>query len=282
MMKASSFNPQKAFFWKAIKRFCMAFGIGVTSRRNLESLENLALQQPSFDLRFIRALGQPHYGPSFELLNKSRAQLRQDIFALANTKYKLGGYFVEFGATDGVKLSNTFLLETEFSWTGILCEPARIWEESLKKNRPNSIIETLCVWSESGIELDFNECKIPELSTIEKVRSGDEHEDRRKSGNVYSVLTISLEDLLIKHSAPTYIDFLSIDTEGSEFEILTNFDFENYSFGVITVEHNFTAGREKIFQLLQGKGYERVLEHISMFDDWYVSKELNQFKRGLL
>jgi hypothetical protein len=84
------------------------------------------------------------------------------------------------------------------------------------------------------------------------------------------VSTISLNDLLSKHNAPKHIDYLSIDTEGSEFEILNSFDFSSHSFGVVTVEHNFTPVRQKIFELLSGHGYTRQFENLSKFDDWYV------------
>ena len=66
------------------------------------------------------------------IAEKSRAQLKQDIFVLLETGFKRDGYFVEFGATNGVDLSNSWLLEKAFGWTGILAEPARIWHDDLK------------------------------------------------------------------------------------------------------------------------------------------------------
>lgn len=167
-------------------------------------------------------------------------------------------------------MSNTYLLETEFSWTGILAEPARLWEKQLRANRPNAFIETLCVWKDSNSSLIFNETDVPELSTIDSFSDGDGHRDTRLAGKTYEVQTISLNDLLIKHRAPKYIDYLSIDTEGSEYEILEAFNFNEFSFGIITVEHNYTPQREKIFALLTGHGYKRKYENISAFDDWYV------------
>jgi len=84
------------------------------------------------------------------------------------------------------------------------------------------------------------------------------------------VQTVSLEDLLKKNNAPKYIDYLSIDTEGSEYEILSAFNFDEFNIKVITVEHNFTHQRELIFTLLTKHGYKRKYDYVSEFDDWYV------------
>ena len=177
---------------------------------------------------------------------------------------------MEFGAINGIDYSNTYLLETEFSWTGILAEPARLWEKQLKANRPNASIETLCVWKDSNSSLIFNETDMPGLSTIDSFSDGDSHRNTRLAGKKYEVQTISLNDLLIKHRAPKYIDYLSIDTEGSEYEILKSFNFSEYFIKIITVEHNYTPQRELIFALLTSHGYKRKYENISEYDDWYV------------
>ena len=86
----------------------------------------------------------------------------------------------------------------------------------------------------------------------------------------YSVETVSLNDLLSQNGAPKRIDFLSLDTEGSELEILETFDFDTWDVRLIVVEHNFTEARQKIYDLLTSKGYERRLETLSDVDDFYV------------
>lgn len=85
------------------------------------------------------------------------------------------------------------------------------------------------------------------------------------------MLSISLVDLLEENSAPAHIDYISIDTEGSEYEILSDFPFSKFTFGMISVEHNFNANREHIFNLLTTNGYVRILESVSNYDDWYVN-----------
>jgi hypothetical protein len=77
-------------------------------------------------------------------------------------------------------------------------------------------------------------------------------EERAKK---YFVDTISLIDPLSEYGAPHEIDYLSIDTEGSEYEILEAFDFEKFHIKIITCEHNYTTNRENIYSLLAKNGY---------------------------
>jgi FkbM family methyltransferase len=199
----------------------------------------------------------------------SNSQLGQDLFVLSELNFKVNGYFVEFGATDGVDLSNTWMLEKHFGWSGILAEPGRRWHDNLKMNRSCNI-ETNCVWRESNLSLTFNETHSRELSTIDSYSASDNNGESRKRGEKYAVNTISLLDALDKYDAPRVVDYLSIDTEGSEFDILECFDFGRYNFRIITCEHNFSPQRQTIHSLLTRKGYVRKYIEVSSVDDWYV------------
>ena len=243
-----------SLFIHLIRKSLKQFDVGITRYSRLEKLNTMI-----------------PVAVSAELLGKSKSQLRQDLFVLAHVAFKRDGYFVEVGASNGIDLSNTYLMEKEFGWRGILAEPAACWQNDLKKNR-GSDIESSCVWKESGLTLAFNEVEFAELSTINSFSESDSHGDFRKKGKTYDVSTISLRDLLLKYNAPKQIDYLSIDTEGSEYDILSAFDFSEYSFEVITCEHNYTPAREKLCALLTENGYQRVFEELSDFDDWYVRR----------
>lgn len=221
------------------------------------------------DLDFLAALPDAQVAELLKLLPLSQAQLRQDLFVLSELGFKRGGFFVEFGAASGKELSNTWLLEKNWGWVGVLAEPAKCWHERLAANR-TCAIEHRCVWKSTGDSLDFAEASEAEISTLTPFKSGDQHAASRRSSRHYQVETISLNDLMAEHKAPDKPDYLSIDTEGSEFDILQAFDFKRYPFKVITCEHNFTPAREKIHDLLTAAGYVRKYEKISGFDDWYV------------
>ncbi len=204
----------------------------------------------------------------------SYAQLFQDLLVIFLTKGKRDGFFVEFGATNGCDLSNTFALEQHFGWKGLLAEPAKCWQAALKANR-KAAIDTRCVWRETGAKLEFKETEIAELSTLNNLVDTDFNRRGRMKGTTYSVETVSLNDLLKLHNVPQEIDYLSIDTEGSELEILQAFDFADYDIKIMTVEHNFVEpNRQKVFTLLSGKGFMRLFEPLSKFDDWYVRRSL--------
>jgi FkbM family methyltransferase len=215
-----------------------------------------------------------HAGEILELLrnvDELRSQFGQDAFVLSQLLFKKGGYFVDFGATDGVLGSNSYILERRYGWTGILAEPARCWHAALQRNR-GAHIEFSCVSASSGRTIPFYEKGV--LSSARSQLSfGKKLKRLTKPGRFYEVPTISLLDLLQKHGAPPVIDYLSLDTEGTELQILGAFDFSAFRFRVITCEHNYSPNRDRIFALLSAHGYRRVCESISAVDDWYVSSE---------
>jgi len=103
-------------------------------------------------------------------------------------------------------------------------------------------------------------------------QNADQHD--RSTATTIEVPTITLNDLLEQHKAPRRIDYISIDTEGSELAILEAFDFSAYDVQAFTIEHNFTPAREKIQRLMQSHDYVRVLEAFSRWDDWYVRADI--------
>lgn len=207
--------------------------------------------------------------------NKINSQLGQDALVLFLKNFKKGGFFVEFGSCDGVHLSNTLLLETDYQWTGILAEPSKNFYPDILNNR-TCIIDNRAVFSESNLNLEFS--YFPNQSDISGITDsfvdGKMNKKRKKElSETYTVSTISLEDLLNEHNAPKNIDYLSIDTEGTEFSIIQNFNFSNYFIDIITIEHNYNVDiQNNIKNLLESNNFVRILESHSKWDDWYVSK----------
>lgn len=248
------------------------------SRRGRSLISSEALRQERKELAKIsRALFLARIGIEMavekpdefsRLAELSGSQLGQDMFAYLASGQKQSGFFVEFGAGDGIELSNTVMLERELGWTGILAEPLPDYHDSIKERR-SAALDTRCVWSRSGERVNLVVSGY--LSTIDRFRNADLHASARAMGKTTLVDTVSLWDLLEQNGAPRAIDFLSIDTEGSEYEILSAFPFgEKYSITAIACEHNYSSGREAVRELLLRSGYEHVAPQLSAHDDWFV------------
>jgi FkbM family methyltransferase len=198
------------------------------------------------------------------------AQIYQDLWVLFELKEKRGGFFVEFGATDGVAMSNTLLLERDYGWTGILAEPNPVWHACLERNRRVSIAK-VAVGPVSAPAVAFAATESPEIAGLKAYAGLDRLARHRADSPEISVEALSLNDLLDRHDAPSPIDFISIDTEGSELAILQNFDFKRWQVRTFCIEHNFAPARDAIHRLLTANGYRRRFPQYSMFDDWYAA-----------
>ena len=225
---------------------------------------------------------------SIKNMKNIKSQLYQDVFAAFIIGNKFDKTFLEFGATNGFDLSNSYMLEKVLGWKGTLSEPSTQWHDELKKNRPFSDIITDCIWSESGKELNFFMSDVGVASTLDAFKESDrlsmpKNTDARiKNGKNIYVKTISLNDVIQKNFKGRSPSYISIDTEGSEYEILRTFDFTKFRPAVFTIEHNFTNQQEKIDNLMQLNNYVRVFKKITAFDAWYVSNEvLNKLKNNI-
>lgn len=197
----------------------------------------------------------------------SPSQLGQDLWVLKQTNYKKNGFFVEFGATDGILLSNSYLLEKEFGWQGLCAEPNPKFFTQLQHNR-NCTVTNACIAAETGKRVQF--ILANEFGGIADYANNDQHADKRAAylaeGNIIQLSTVCLHDFLLENKAPKKIDYMSIDTEGSEYNILATFPFQKWNIELLSIEHNFTESRENIRKLLASFGYKCVE---SKWDDWF-------------
>ena len=202
---------------------------------------------------------------------QSQSQLNQDIDVINFFNHKRDGYFVEIGANDGIFLSNTYLLEKSYNWKGICVEPIPEMFEKLETNRPESICIKKAIYNESSLILKFNIARDTLFSGL--INHVDRHVNSLQGGNVIDVETISMNDLLLQNNAPNFIEYLSLDTEGSEYEILKTIDYNAYTFGVIHVEHNFIEPRRtEMRNFLISKGY--IYKRQNKWDDEYIHQSM--------
>jgi hypothetical protein len=81
-------------------------------------------------------------------IHNTNSQNFQDIWALYENGFKYDGFFVEFGATNGIDGSNTYFLEKDYYWTGILAEPnPNVLDELVKNRQHYTQIVDKCVYT---------------------------------------------------------------------------------------------------------------------------------------
>ena len=137
---------------RAIQRGVNALGFELSRRKPplaVVSEETALLEALLLTVRETAGNNVPFLRYCISNIERTHAQLCQDLLVLFLLNEKQDGYFVEFGAMDGITLSNTFLLESKYGWRGIAAEPARCWHQELRRNRACSV-DYRCVWSKSG------------------------------------------------------------------------------------------------------------------------------------
>lgn len=199
--------------------------------------------------------------------SRSQPETRQDVFVAEFFREKRGGYFVDVGAYDGVHFSNTCQLERELGWLGVCVEPLPRAFATLKAQRSCTCVN-VAAYSDGDLERDFATAEV--LSGI--VRHIDRHEEAL-AGNRITVRTETLAAILDVACAPEWIDYLSIDTEGSELEVLHGINWSRRTFGLISIEHNFVEPRRtSMRRFLAARGYLHLREN--HWDDDYVHASL--------
>ena len=135
---------------------------------------------------------------------------------------KENGFFIELGAYDGLTQSNTAFFEKTKNWTGILIEASRDRYEECVKNRPNSkCVNTACSATDNA-SITFNH----ENGLMSKV----------VDDGVYSCDTSTLETILDNCEVDRNIDFLSLDVEGHELEVLEGLNLCKYRPNYMLIE----------------------------------------------
>lgn len=205
------------------------------------------------------------------------SQFGQDLWIAKVNQFKKDGYFVDIGAYDGKTISNTYFLEKELQWKGILVEPNPYEFIKLLMNRLN-YCEMSCILPEEGIvELILNGW----MSAANLEMTDERIRQTIITNQTTKVKGITLLQLLEKYEAPNNIDAISIDIEGGEYAILQAFfnsgGGEKYKFNCAVIEHNSVLGgefrtkQELIRKLMVQNGY-RLAENQpnDEIDDFFI------------
>ncbi|PKP29577.1 MAG: hypothetical protein CVU00_14935 [Bacteroidetes bacterium HGW-Bacteroidetes-17] len=190
------------------------------------------------------------------------SQYGEDFILWNFFEYKENGFFIDIGAFDGIHLSNSYTFE-EQGWKGICVEPVSKYFELCKKNRPKSIcINAACISSGElkEIELEVDDTGLFSSLHIDKTaKNVSGHFDSLKrtiSIKKEKVKAVTLNSVLQNlNNDPNEIDFISIDVEGAEIEVLKGFDLDKYIPRIIVIETNTLEDKEHIKNYLSQFGY---------------------------
>ena len=172
------------------------------------------------------------------------------------------GFFVELGAQDGARTSNTRALEERLGWRGVCIEADPLNFRVLRYQRPMCRTVRAAVGAKSGTKVSFESGGLRGAAFggfggatgFARYRG-----QSAPSGTKVEMETTTLTDVLRSARAPALIDYLSLDVEGAEVDVLEGLDSNTYVIRAISVEHNFEeTKRQRIFDLLSSRGYDRV------------------------
>ena len=174
------------------------------------------------------------------------------------------GVFLDIGAYDGEEISNTVCLERQFGWSGVCVEPIPVIFEKLRNAR-KCACERACVSARDGTDTFVMVHENETLSGLKSTMNAQHL--TRISGNVSEEIEVPCYrfETLLKRNQIQSVDFLSIDTEGSELEILRTIDFAATPVRIICVENTYHG--DEIALLLARKGFR--LEAILGGDEIY-------------
>ena len=231
-------------------------------------------------IKSILGTAYPHFMKEIDTRIK---KYKGGFFSLNNLDKKLtkyldyeNGYYIELGANDGVTQSNTYHLELKKKWRGVLIDPSPHNYLSCKsfRGQNNKIFLNACVsedYKEKYVDIVYaNLMTISENLDLDLLK--DQHIEQAKDflpqdQDVFrfGALAATLTSLLDKAESPEIIDFLSLDVEGAELDVLKGINFSKYQFKYMLIE---SRDFDRVNSFLQTKGYdfiEKLSEHDYLF-----------------
>jgi FkbM family methyltransferase len=187
----------------------------------------------------------------------ARAVFREEFEQALVAEYlPAKGYFVELGAFHPFLLSQTWTLEQR-GWDGLLIEPIPAHAENLRRNRRARVFQVACgspqqhgLIQKISVRGDLSSFCVDQCASID-VR----------------VLTL---DSILEEAHAQRIDFLSVDVEGFELDVLQGFSFERYRPGLILLE-DFAQNLDK-HRFMRARRYKRVRRTGN--NSWYIPEEV--------
>jgi len=182
---------------------------------------------------------------------KFYSQARQDEVVLSLLRNKTNGYFVDLASNDATILSNSYALERHYGWKGLCIEPNPTYWYNLTHARRNCELVGAVVGRDRMDQVDF---KFDGLEHGGIVGEGFDNGSHLKRSSMKEY-TVTLSEIFRKFDVPRVIDYLSLDVEGAEELIMTEFPLIDYRIRIMTIERP----KEKLRNYLESHGYAEIL-----------------------
>ena len=276
--------------------FCLLIGNWrLVQRQSASSHANtpphfLKSQQPPKRRHTTSAVSCPQQSLSdLREMNLLKSQSQEDEELLNYFNGLCGGTYIEIGALDGIKYSNSYVFHEALDWRGFLAELSPVSHQQLVQNRPQELVTPVnaAICGSEAQELHW--VQRPELSEVNGIwefanEGFRQHYWRGISLDQTQPITCKpLNTLLEEHVPETiFFDFFSLDIEGAEFVALEHFDFTKIGFGVIIIEIQDANLRKEwaTRMLLEQNGYR----HVRSFNRnaWYINADFAHIYRNVL
>ena len=183
-------------------------------------------------------------------LYRRRKYKAQDNLDIKLKKYlkKRRGFFIEIGANDGIHQSNTFYLEKNKNWSGLLVEPGKEAFSRLIKNRSkrNIFVNAACVpfyYDKDFVNFNdyylmgyIDEINTDNNLTEHQIYSEEYLNNTDQVHSSYLVPAKNLNTILLENNAPKNIDFFALDVEGEELSVLEGLDSKTFTIELLLIE----------------------------------------------
>jgi FkbM family methyltransferase len=201
------------------------------------------------------------------------SQDNQDFY-LENNIFKgyKNGFYVDVGAHDGISINNTLYFEKNNNWTGINIEPIKKVFDKLVINRPNNININCAVCNNDGETEFLNNTGYTEMISGIKNSFDPRHlqrlqKENKQMGSTTEVIKVNTKKLetIFDENNISHVNYLSIDVEGAEFEVIKSINFDKVFIDVIGFENNFNDVSIPIIEYLVNKNFVFIHKSIDIF-----------------
>jgi FkbM family methyltransferase len=184
------------------------------------------------------------------------AEHAEDAFLIDLFDDRPTGYFIEAGALDGIRYSNTYALEA-LGWTGLLVEPIPELAERCAANRPNSRVERVAL-SAPGHAPTATLNRYTDDDQVGASRLDDDanRHARAKRGAATEPIDVPLATLDSLLDGVDRVDLLVLDIEGHELQALRGFSLDCFKPRVILVEDHALGDDDSLARYLADHAYE--------------------------